>query len=622
MTLVPNSAVSSLFPIELTGILRLLDERAPNFSRSWATRQALKTAASLRKFVADAVNQGDVSVFAATCDLWTSMIGDSFLVVTVRWISRALQMRHVPIACLHVAETLGPLASTAAENISVLLRQVFKSCGVPNLAQSKVDVMWTTDRGLNIVNAVKSLKTPRGGWMGCLCHRLHNICTSVLYGRSSSHSPRVLESVEADESSDNSATGDGENDHDCAEESTSDSSDEEENEVAYENNELRIIVKRIQYLVTVIRRRSKLHHELKRLMATQGVRRFSLRLAVSTRWNSMLAVVKSLMSCKDVIVPIIEKIDKEHVRFSALSTLSKLRWVEIAECVSVLEVPHNLTLAFSATSTSAVALVIPLLKQSFFRLQQIEEDKRGLLCGTLAKSLLVEFHDAFDNIEDSNMLSMATLLDPRFRAHSFRNHVKGLRAESCLQEMLNESSAALALQVSTPFLSTTSSRVVSPTVDAIHGQSASVVTMSTLSAEIASSPLIPSTQSLNAASSTSIFQGLASVISRPVMESSIHALDVLRSLPLPPEAINHASLSTWDVIAWVRCHSAFLSPSILSLMRNLHVIFPSSVSSESTLSQMGDIITKKRCTLRGRTAEAILLTKISHSIGMNCGGDN
>lgn len=103
----------------------------------------------------------DAGKFALTMDAWSSITTSPFLVITVHFINRSMQLVSRCLQCVYVPE------DHTAINIAARVEEVLQDFGL----EKKNVVSITTDSGSNMVAALRKLDVVR---LTCFGHVLHN----------------------------------------------------------------------------------------------------------------------------------------------------------------------------------------------------------------------------------------------------------------------------------------------------------------------------------------------------------------------------------------------------------------------------------------------------------------
>ena len=150
------------------------------------------------------------------------------------------------------------------------------------------------------------------------------------------------------------------------------------------------------------------YHLLDEIKERLGIPKHKLQQDEPTRWNSILFMLESIYEQKMALAAYAT----EHGGITMLNH----NQLDIArKIISALKPVEEITKIIS-TSSACISAVIPLIKILEKALNKHEDDA-GIL--TMKAEMLSSLQRRFDNIEEINELSIATILDPRFKDKFF-----------------------------------------------------------------------------------------------------------------------------------------------------------------------------------------------------------
>jgi len=155
------------------------------------------------------------------------------------------------------------------------------------------------------------------------------------------------------------------------------------------------------------KRSTKATDKLKDIQHSLGLPIHSLKQDEVTRWNSSLEMLKSVVEQKMAIAA--------YATEGSIPVLSASN-LEIADkVITVLSPIEEITKNVSEDS-APISLIIPLVRALNKTLEQCDDDVgvRGM-----KRAMLASLQRRFADIEETNFLCLATLLDPRFKDKSF-----------------------------------------------------------------------------------------------------------------------------------------------------------------------------------------------------------
>ena len=167
-------------------------------------------------------------------------------------------------------------------------------------------------------------------------------------------------------------------------------------------------------------------HKLARIQENLDLPRHTLKQDVSTRWNSTLYMIQSILEQKMALAAYAAENDIPQLTASQL---------EIARKMTLVLAPiEEITQAISK-QTATLSLVIPFIRV-LLKSWEKEDDDRGIR--TMKDQMIQSLKSRFAGIEDNQLLSVATLIDPRFKDHFFDNNIVKASAKDMLQEEIRK----------------------------------------------------------------------------------------------------------------------------------------------------------------------------------------
>lgn len=174
-------------------------------------------------------------------------------------------------------------------------------------------------------------------------------------------------------------------------------------------------------------RSSTASHCLTRIQESLNIPRHKLKQDVSTRWNSTLYMLQSILEQKMALAAYCAEND-------SIQQLSTYQLGLVKKCVDILSPIEEITCSISARLAS-VSIVIPYIRVLIKTLEKNDEDS-GVR--TMKAQILHSLRSRFGGIEERKELAMATITDPRFKDKFFSgNIIKATIKEWVLEEMTN-----------------------------------------------------------------------------------------------------------------------------------------------------------------------------------------
>ncbi|XP_062858504.1 E3 SUMO-protein ligase ZBED1-like [Trichomycterus rosablanca] len=212
-------------------------------------------------------------------------------------------------------------------------------------------------------------------------------------------------------------------------------------------------------------------------------------------------------------------------------------------------------------------MVIPLVKMLFQATQEVILKTTNVTATLLGRNITATLINTFDNLESSTLVSLATLLDPRFKAIGFHSPEKAQNAA----RKLTAECAALVRQTR-------------------------VETLSDHSPQPATSAQNPSSSASNLWSSFDRDAALARAHRNHTSDATI---EVQRYLSDPPLQRSDDPLAYWN-------EHKNVYPHLFLLAKQYLCIPASSVPCERVFSKAGEVVSKKRNRLSPKTVEKLL----------------
>ncbi|XP_029292076.1 zinc finger BED domain-containing protein 4-like isoform X2 [Cottoperca gobio] len=181
---------------------------------------------------------------------------------------------------------------------------------------------------------------------------------------------------------------------------------------------------------------------------------------VDTRWNSTYHMLQRFYDLREPVGAALAGLRTE------VAPLSSRQYEIIAECLKVLSPFNDATVELSEEKRVSGSKVIPLLLMLHHAL---EEEEMGLVqtpeSTAMAESLRGQLREKLNNLQSMRIISLATVLDPRFKKTGFFSPNKAAEAEKrltseCTAVMRNSaSSSSSSSSTSQPHISEASQPV-------------------------------------------------------------------------------------------------------------------------------------------------------------------
>ncbi|XP_036142944.1 zinc finger BED domain-containing protein 4-like [Monomorium pharaonis] len=302
--------------------------------------------------------------YSLTCDNWTDITNQSYLGVTIHYLTDELKMKSgcigvFPLYKNHTAEYL-------AKSLNTIIKEFKLNC-------SKITAI-ITDSAANIKLAIEKT-VGKYKHLACFAHILSHLV------------PDALTSM----------------------------SDAQE------------IIHKVKKIVTTVRKSIVASDELKNLQLRDGktegtVLRFIRD--VPTRWNSTLYMLDRFLELEKYVYPVILKCEKplDMLRHDEIKTLK--------EMISIMRPIERAITEISGEAYPTCSIIIPLVRCMNVTIYFNKPDTQiGI---TFKEKLQSAINNRCKNFENNKIMSIATILDPRFKKLHFE---KSLAAATAVQHI-------------------------------------------------------------------------------------------------------------------------------------------------------------------------------------------
>ncbi|XP_036332815.1 zinc finger BED domain-containing protein 6-like [Rhagoletis pomonella] len=342
---------------------RFINMLNPNYKLP--TRKTLSTSLipAAYKETLEAVKNRLSKAFAIclTVDGWTSRAHDSFFSVTAHYISESSERTFL-------ASDLITCVSYAdrhtGENIKNKLREICDECGIAN----KIAVI-VTDNAANMKAAVRD-----GGWRhwGCFAHTLNLIAQAGL-------------------------------------------------------TEIQAVLDKVKSIVRFFKKSSYAYAKLKNTSESMQIPMLKLINDVVTRWNSTYEMLERFLKLKDAVIATLALVKSSmQVRdefVKGIAPLNNEEWLIVAEVVKVMEIFKCITTLVSQEKHVSASSIMLYVKQLKKHLQSFAIKELACSVQKMVQKLVHELNDRFKDIETNELITQATILDPRLKKFGFINEL-------------------------------------------------------------------------------------------------------------------------------------------------------------------------------------------------------
>ncbi|KAL4122187.1 hypothetical protein QTP88_014561 [Uroleucon formosanum] len=173
------------------------------------------------------------------------------------------------------------------------------------------------------------------------------------------------------------------------------------------------LISKVRNIVKFIKRSVNCSDELRKLQEKDGDNVKKCILDVVTRWNSVYYMCKRFLELKEVVNQIVLK----HI--NAPPMLNGQEIENIKQAVKILEILEKVTSEISGQKYATMSLVIPIISCINDNLSTMLPTSR---IGVEFKNAITdEMKKRFEFIEKNYLLSVSTILDPRFKNIHFKD---------------------------------------------------------------------------------------------------------------------------------------------------------------------------------------------------------
>uniref|UniRef100_A0A8C8DWR4 HAT C-terminal dimerisation domain-containing protein n=1 Tax=Oryzias sinensis TaxID=183150 RepID=A0A8C8DWR4_9TELE len=274
----------------------------------------------------------------------------------------------------------------------------------------------------------------------------------------------------------------------------------------------------------------------------------------SSRWTSTFLMLQSLLDARRAVGSALTALGAKVEPLSCDESETS------AACLQVLKPFYTATVEMSEQKRVLGSMGIPLVKMLLLATEEVAEESDNVTAELLGQNLSAGLRREFDGLEENPVLSLATLLDPRFKTIGFRCQEK---AQQAVQTLTAECAA-----------------LVRPAADR--------------PAERPVSTFCPPAFNL-----WKSLDDQASMVRTHSNATADATLEVQRYMADPPLERSQDPLVYWK-------EHKNIYPHLFSLAKKHLCIPASSVPFERVFSKAGDVFSRKRNRLSPKAAEKIL----------------
>ena len=143
---------------------------------------------------------------------------------------------------------------------------------------------------------------------------------------------------------------------------------------------------------------------------------------VDTRWNSTYQMLQRIYDLREPVGAAVASL------LTDIPPLTAGEYMIVGECLSILSPFNDATVELSEEKRVSASKVIPLLKMLNHALAEEIQNKTTLMGQQLADSLSSHLRDELHQLQSMSIMTLPTLLDPRFKTLGFLSQTKATEA--------------------------------------------------------------------------------------------------------------------------------------------------------------------------------------------------
>lgn len=191
------------------------------------------------------------------------------------------------------------------------------------------------------------------------------------------------------------------------------------------------IVTKVKKIVEFFKRSSNALVKLNSTQTQMGLPTLKLKQDCVTRWNSTFDMLKRIISIKDAVISTLAVLQTE------IAVLTPAEWDKVEKAIDVLQIFNEVTIEVSSEKTVSASKIIVLVSSMFQTMETYTNDiSLPFEVNQMAISLKNQLRKRFGEIEESEIIAQASILDPRFKKYGFMTENKFKNAYSILRSRL------------------------------------------------------------------------------------------------------------------------------------------------------------------------------------------
>ncbi|XP_060846118.1 E3 SUMO-protein ligase ZBED1-like [Rhopalosiphum padi] len=179
------------------------------------------------------------------------------------------------------------------------------------------------------------------------------------------------------------------------------------------------IVSKVKKIVEFFKRSSNALTKLQSTQAQMGLPLLKLKQDCVTRWNSTFDMLKRIICKKDAVISTLALLQ------SSIDTLTPEEWDIVDKAILILQIFNEVTIEVSSEKTVSLSKKIVLVSSTTATVNTYVDDiSLPHAVHQMAVSLKNELQKRFKDIEETEIVAQASILDPRFKKYGFTDEVK------------------------------------------------------------------------------------------------------------------------------------------------------------------------------------------------------
>ncbi|CAH1098840.1 unnamed protein product [Psylliodes chrysocephalus] len=193
--------------------------------------------------------------------------------------------------------------------------------------------------------------------------------------------------------------------------------------------EIQEVLDKIKVIVRFFHKSSHAYSKLKETQERMELPILKLKNDVPTRWNSTYAMIHRVLETKNALISTLALLNVSLATSDEqIPLLTSEEWTIVEQSMQILQMFDVVTTTLSAESKVTVSSLIIYYRELSKHLKSFNGSNLKPEVENLVKKLLSELNRRFGDMEDNELISQSTILDPRFKKFGFINAEKYKKA--------------------------------------------------------------------------------------------------------------------------------------------------------------------------------------------------